>query len=266
MFDEATTNTEPHSFNHLPVLSKESEELRWFLMPNEAQEYLTGARTTPLTNRSFQPKFYPKHSLKKGLQAGEASPDQQTAAGVTGPRRGRVYKITPSASPTPPDLPNEHLNSDISEHMGSFMAEVEPTGKDDRISLGRIVSIRLHVAEEAPVISKDRQGGEGQAVTTTNFKRWVSTDALHVQRSDRDDNTSTTQSRSSVEGMLPSSGSTTSSSRGRTPNRFPKEGKVGIHSEISENGSVLNNSREAKGKRLHAKKRWKIKKIFGIKN
>ena len=236
-------------------------------MPNEAQEYLTGARTSPLINHSFQPKFYPKRSLKKRLQAGEVSPEQQSAAGVTGPHRGRVYKITPSPSPTPPDLPNEHLNSDISEHMGSFMAEVEPTGKDDHISLGRMVSIRLHVAEEASIISKDKQGEEGKGVTTANFKRWVSTDTLHVQRSGKDDNTSTTQSRSTaVEGMPPSSGSTTMLLRGRTPNRFPKEGKVGVHSDISENGSVLNTNQEAKGKRSHAKKRWKIKKIFGIKN
>ena len=254
---------ESHSFSHLPVLSKESEELRWFLMPNEAQEYLTGARTTPLTKHSFQPKFYPKRSLKRRLQAGETSPRQQVEAGVTGPHRGRVYKITPSTSPTPPDLPNDHLSSDISKHMGSFMAEVEPTGKDSRISLGRMVSIRLHVAEEAPTISQDRQGEEGQQqAMTTNFKRWVSTDALSVQRSD--DNDSTTQSRSPVERMPPSSGSTRS--RGSIPNGFPKEGKVGIRSNISENGSVLN-SKEAKGKRHHqAKKRWKIKRIFGIKN
>ena len=232
-------------------------------MPNEAQEYLTGARTTPLTNHSFQPKFYPKRSLKKRLQA-EASPKQQVTAGITGPHRGRVYKITPSTSPTPLDIPDDHLSSDISEHMDSFMAEVEPTGKDSRISLGQMVSIRLHVAEEAPVISKDRRGEEGQQAITTNFKRWVSTDALSVRRSD--DNDSTTQSRSPVERMPPLSGSTMTTSRGSIPNGFPKEGKVGIRSDISENGLVLN-SKESKGKRHHhAKKRWKIKRIFGIKN
>lgn len=253
-------------------------------MPNEAQEYLTGARTTPLTNHSLRPKFYPKRSLKKRLQAGggEVSTEQHRgAAGITGPHRGRMYKITPSSSPTPPDLPNEQLSSDIiSKHMGTFMAEVEPTaGKDGRISLGRMVSIRLHVAEEPLVISnRDRRsrGGEGQEVTAaTNFKRWVSTDALSVQRSDhRKDAATTTQS---VEGMTPSStGSTTtttSRSRGSIPNGFlSKEGKSGNQSNhiTSENGSVLNSKETNKGKRHHhqhqAKKRWKIKRIFGIKN
>lgn len=239
-------------------------------MPNEAQEYLTGARTTPLTNHSLRPKFYPKRSLKikKRLQAGEASPGQQTAAGVTGPHRGRVYKITPSSSPTPPDLPSDDLSSEISEHRGSFMAEVEPTaGKDGRLSLGRMVSIRLHVAEEAPVISqKDRQGEEGQEAITTNFKRWVSTDALNVQRSVSHDKDSTTQTVD--EGMPPLSGSITRS-RESIPDGFPnKEGKIGIHSEnISENGSILR-GKEAKGRRNHhhPKKHWKIKRIFGIKN
>ncbi len=153
--------------------------------------------------------------------------------------------------------------------MGSFMAEVEPTGKDSRLNLGRMVSIRLHVAEEAPVIShKDRRGEEGQlqeAITTTNFKRWVSTDALSVQRND-DDNDSTTHPS---EGMPLSSGSITRS-RGSIPNGLPnKEGKAGIRSynNISENGSVLNNKEAKGGKRHHhAKKHWKIKRIFGIKN
>ena len=265
------------------MLSKESEELRWFLMPDEAQEYLTGARTTSLASRSFQPKFYPKRSLKmRRLQAGggggggkvsssSSSPEHHPAAtaGVTGPHRGRVYKITPSTSPVPPELPDDRLSGgDISDHMGSFMAEVEPTaGEDSRMSLGRMVSIRLHVAEEAPVISqKDRQGEEGQLQqekTATNFKRWVSTDALSVWRNDGND--STTQHP--VEGMPPSSGSITRS-RGSIPNGLSnKEGKVGTRSNnISENGSVLN-SKEAKGKRHHhAKKHWKIKRIFGIKN
>lgn len=253
-------------------------------MPNEAQEYLTGARTTSLASRSFQPKFYPKRSLKmRRLQAGgggggkvsssSSSPEHHpaAAAGVTGPHRGRVYKITPSTSPVPPELPDDRLSGDISDHMGSFMAEVEPTtGEDSRMSLGRMVSIRLHVAEEAPVISqKDRQGEEGQLQqqekTATNFKRWVSTDALSVWRND--DNDSTTQHP--VEGMPPSSRSIMRS-KGSIPNGLSnKEGKVGTRSRsnnISENGSILNN-KEAKGKRHHhAKKHWKIKRIFGIKN
>ena len=215
-----------------------------------------GTRTTPLTNHSFQPKFYPKRSLKKRLQEGEESSEQQ-AAGVTGPRQGRAYKITPSSSPTPPDLDNDHLSSDVllSGHKGSFMAEVEPTGKDGRISLDRMVSIRLHVTEEAPVISEARQGGERQ--TTTTVKRWLSTDALNAQRSD-----STTQS--AVEGVPPLSKSTT---RGRITNRFLPNNKVGVRvnrSEISENSSVLN--KETKGKRHSGKKHWKIRRIFGIKN
>ena len=248
-------------------------------MPDEAQEYLTGARTTPITSRSFQPKFYPKRSLKmRRLQAGgggalssSSSPEHHVAAaGVTGPHRGRVYKITPSTSPVPPDLPDDRLSGDISDHMGSFMAEVEPTtGENSRMSLGRMVSIRLHVAEEAPVISqKDRQGEEGQLqeeAIATNFKRWVSTDALSVRRND--DNVSNSTTQHPVEGMPPSSGSITRS-RGSIPNGLSnKEGKVGTRSyNISENGSVLN-GKEAKGKRHHhAKKHWKIKRIFGIKN
>ena len=247
-------------------------------MPDEAQEYLTGVRTTPLASHSFQPKFYPKRSLKmRRLQAGgggrgkvSSSSEHHPAAtaGVTGPHQGRVYKITPSTSPVPPELPDDRLSGDISDHIGSFMAEVEPTaGEDSRMSLGRMVSIRLHVAEEAPVISqKDRQGEEGQLQqekTATNFKRWVSTDALSVWRND--DNDGTTQHP--VEGMPPSSRSITRS-RGSIPNGLSnKEGKVGTRSNnISENGSVLN-SKEAKGKRHHhAKKHWRIKRIFGIKN
>ena len=230
-------------------------------MPNEAQEYLTGDRTTPLTNHSLKPKFYPKRrSVKKRLQMEEEALPGRPAVGggVTGPHRGRVYKITPS-SPTAANLPNDHLSSNISKHRGSFMAEIEPTGKDGRISLSRMVSIRLHVAEEVPVIRND-----GRQVTT-NFKRWISTDALNEHGS---------QSRSAAaaddEGLPPSS-SREKMANGTPPNT--KEGKVtGPHihgsSEISENGSIVNN-KPAKGKKPHTagtKKRWKIRRIFGIRN
>ena len=126
MFDEATTNVEPRNFDQLPVLSKEAEEIRWFLLPNEAQEYLMG-RTTTLTSRSFQPKLYPQRSLQPG---DESSPRPESrAAGATGPHRGRFYKIVPS-SPTPADSASDDSCGDVSRHKGSFMAEVCPAGKD----------------------------------------------------------------------------------------------------------------------------------------
>ncbi len=55
LFDQRVLHTD--SFDHIPALSKEAEEIRWFLMPQEAQQYLLG-RDTPLTTRSFSPKVY----------------------------------------------------------------------------------------------------------------------------------------------------------------------------------------------------------------
>ena len=55
LFDQGVLHTE--SFDHVPALSEGAEEIRWFLMPQEAQEYLLG-RDTPLTTRSFSPKVY----------------------------------------------------------------------------------------------------------------------------------------------------------------------------------------------------------------
>lgn len=205
-------------------------------------------RTTTLTSRSFQPKLYPQRSLQPG---DESSPRPESrAAGATGPHRGRFYKIVPS-SPTSADSASDDSCGDVSRHKGSFMAEVCPAGKDKGgISLARMVSVRLHVVEERPA------SGAGQVTTSNNFKRWVSTDALNTHSNNNySTNTSAVESTQHI-----------MSSDVVTPNGFlpiHKEGKINEHSTqtVSESGSVLH--RET-GKR-HAKKRWKIKRIFGIK-
>ena len=39
-------------------LSEEAEDLRWFLLPSEAQEYLLGETTPTITPPPFTPKIY----------------------------------------------------------------------------------------------------------------------------------------------------------------------------------------------------------------
>ena len=251
-----TTDIEPRSFSHLPTLSADSEELRWFLMPNEAQEYLMG-RTTPLTSYTFHPKSYARRFSKSENSSPE--PDHQRS-GVTGPHRGRLLKVSPSSPSSPPPALSSSVkrSHDFSKHRGSFMAEVFPleSERDEGSSLQRMLSIRLHVAEEFPSVV---EAGE----VMTNFKRWVSTDALSV----RSNNTT----QSSVNGSLPGSaknptvpnGIPHSNSKCKNKNiKKKREGKVDVHSaDVSENGSIVI-SKEATKK--HVKKRWRIKRIFGI--
>ena len=60
MFNNAgqSSNDETLTFNHLPILIEEVENMRWFLMPNEAHHYLTGQRVSPLTNSQLAIKEY----------------------------------------------------------------------------------------------------------------------------------------------------------------------------------------------------------------
>ena len=129
------------------------------------------------------------------------------------------------------------------------MAEVSPLGMegDRERSLDRMVSIRLHVAEESPALS---QAGE----VTTNFKRWVSTDALGMQ--------SNGITEMAAREFLPSSAASLGVSNGiPLGNGVKKERGDQVLTNISENGAVLNN----KAGRKPVKKRWRIKRIFGIK-
>ena len=136
------------------------------------------------------------------------------------------------------------------------MAEVFPLEGERGESLQRMLSIRLHVAEEFPFVG---EAGE----VTTNFKRWVSTDALSVH--------SNNTTESAVKGLPPVSANNPlvlneiPHSNGKRKNKNIKkkrEGNVDVHSaDVSENGSVII-SREAT--KRHIKKRWRIKRIFGI--
>lgn len=217
-------------------------------------------RTSPLTSYIFHPKSYSRHSSKSENSSPE--PDHQRSGGVTGPHRGRLLKISPSSpSSPPPPAPSSSSKSgrDLSKHRGSFMAEVFPleSERDEGVSLQRMLSVRLHVAEEFPSVGEARE-------VTTNFKRWVSTDALSVCS-----NNTTTES--AVKGLSPLSAKNPSvlngipHSNGKRKNKNIKkkeEGKVDVHSAgISENESIII-SREAT--KRHVKKRWRIKRIFGI--
>ena len=145
------------------------------------------------------------------------------------------------------------------------MAEVCPTEKDGGPCLNRMLSIHLHVSEEPVAV------GETGGDVTTNIKRWVSTDVLGGGQNGDGRDLST-----SVQKQLPQSldVATVQVSNGRLSNgktnrnNYKKNGKkngtVDVHlSDISEHGSVLN--KESSGKR-HVKKRWRIKRIFGIKS
>lgn len=249
-------------------------------MPNEAQDYLTGQRTTPLTSHTFQPKSYAQRMSKS--QNSSPEPEYRLT-GVNGPHVARRIKISPTntspspSSPTPTSQPVSPTTKgtvrggDISNHRGSFIAEVYPTERDGTFGFNRMLSIHLHVTEEPVSIN---EAGE----VTTSLKRWLSTDAVAAQKSD---NTQTPPpplpcncDEQQQEHRSPKGASSTQSPNGSlvkaksNSNEKKKKNKKrngtvnGNPAEISEHGSVLNKD---SGKR-HVKKRWRIKRLFGIKN
>lgn len=207
-------------------------------------------RTTPITSHTLCPKQYARRP--SSARSSPQPPPHVPVGGVTGPHVGRLYKISPSSSPPLPSLPpatRDHRSSDFSKHRGSFMAEVLPAERHGAGSFGRMLSIRLHVTEEAPVTG---EAGE----VTTHFKRWVSTDTLHVQRCGTAESADTRLPRSSNNMLTPEL------ANGIARNNSRKSGAIDVNTtDISESGSVLNKRSEKRA----GKKRWKIKRIFGIK-
>ena len=162
----------PQSFDDLPVLSEQAEGVRWFLMPNEAHEYLQG-RTTPLTTRSFNPKRYAtkpsdscdqendvltnipifertlerRNTFRKSvsIEAGKVHPLEKK---VKKRRKFRIFSRKKSTD----RIARRYL--------------AEGSGSGDAFT--RQPSIVLHVREE-PVKSGSQ---------TTVFKRWLSSEVL----------------------------------------------------------------------------------------
>lgn len=136
------------------------------------------------------------------------------------------------------------------------MAEVFPLDSEigEGTSLKRMVSIRLHVAEEIPTVS---EAGE----VTTNLKRWLSTDALSVHSNSTAESTVKRLPPVSAKNPVMPNGISHSSSNRK--NEKKGRGKIDVHnSEVSE----IIVSTEASKKHVKVKKRWRIKRIFGIKN
>ena len=68
-------------------MSEQAEEIRWFLLPNEAQEYLLG-RDTPLTTNAFMPKKY----ATKPDYVEESGEDEEDEIAPLPPNMARVLE------------------------------------------------------------------------------------------------------------------------------------------------------------------------------
>ena len=160
LFDEAVVRNEQLTFDHLPVLSREVEENRWFLMPNEAHQYLTGQCVSPLTHFQLQIKEYirrpsvpntqrcvnNKHRKSSLKLLSELKPSSLTKR----VSRDRLLHIQPSV---------ENVSQDSTSTPGASKAR-----------LCRIMSFTLTTVEEPPI-----------AMATTVLqtqKRWQSTSCI----------------------------------------------------------------------------------------